>query len=139
MQWCLRLVADYGMDQLVRQSLDGLFFRLRSKLCLCNSFNGCFVPNSKKGRSVRTLVFILHSFMCFANYILGILSFWANIYPLISEYISSEFFCDCVTSIRVIPSRSIHLPTNFINSLIFNSRVVLQCVNVPHFLYPFFC
>jgi hypothetical protein len=29
------------------------------KICLCNSFHGCFVPNSKKGESVHTLVFIL--------------------------------------------------------------------------------
>jgi hypothetical protein len=31
-------------------------------------------------------------FMCFTNYILGILSFWANI----SECISSDFFCHWV-------------------------------------------
>ena len=58
MQWCQRLDADYGMDPWVRQSLDGPFFHLSSKLCLCNSFHGCFVPNSKKGQSVHTLVFI---------------------------------------------------------------------------------
>jgi hypothetical protein len=56
------------------------------------------------------------SFMCFANYILGILSFWANI-PLFSECIPCVFFCDWVTSLRMMPSRSIHLPKNFINSL----------------------
>jgi hypothetical protein len=44
-------------------------------------------------------------------------------------YISYEFFCDWVNLPR--PSRSIHLPKNFINSF-FNSRVVLHCVNVPH-------
>jgi hypothetical protein len=37
MQWCQRLEADYGMDSRVWQS----FFRLSSKLCLCNSFHGC--------------------------------------------------------------------------------------------------
>ena len=31
------------------QSLDGSSFRHSSKLCLCNSFHGCFVPISKKG------------------------------------------------------------------------------------------
>ena len=35
-------------------ALDGPSFRLSSKLCLCNSFHGCFVPNSKKGQSVHT-------------------------------------------------------------------------------------
>jgi hypothetical protein len=49
MQWCQRLEADDGMDPWVCQSLDGPSFRLSSKLCLCNSFHGCFVPNSKMG------------------------------------------------------------------------------------------
>ena len=47
------------MDPWVWQSLDAPFFHLSSKFCLCNSFHGCFVPNSKKGQSVHTLVFIL--------------------------------------------------------------------------------
>jgi hypothetical protein len=51
MQWCQRLEADYGMDPWIWQSLDGPSFCLSSKLCLCNSFHGCFVPNSKKGQS----------------------------------------------------------------------------------------
>jgi hypothetical protein len=45
MQWCQHLMADYGMGPRVWQSLDGPFFPLSSKLCLCNSFHGCFVPN----------------------------------------------------------------------------------------------
>jgi hypothetical protein len=44
MQWCQRLEADYGMDPQIWQSLDAPSFRLSSKLCLCNSFHGCFVP-----------------------------------------------------------------------------------------------
>ena len=59
MQWCQRLEADYGMDPRVWQSLDGPSFHLSSKFCLCNSFHECFVPNSKMGQSVHTLVFIL--------------------------------------------------------------------------------
>jgi hypothetical protein len=57
------------------------------------------------------------SFMCFANCILylGYSNFLVN-YPLISEYKSCEFFCDWVTSLSIMPSRSIHLPRNFINS-----------------------
>jgi hypothetical protein len=35
-----------------------------------------------------------------------------------------EFFCDCITSLRMMPSRSIHLPRNFINS--FFSKVYLS-------------
>ena len=49
--------ADYGMDPWIWQSRDGPFF------CLCNSFHGCFVPNSKRGQSVHTLVFVLLGFL----------------------------------------------------------------------------
>jgi hypothetical protein len=47
--------------------------------------------------------------------VLGHIKF-LGLYPLISEYISFEFFCDCVTSLRMMPSRSNHLSRNFINS-----------------------
>jgi hypothetical protein len=67
MQWCQRLEADYGMDPRIWQSLDGLSFRLSSKLCLCNSFHGCFGPNSKKGQWVHILVFVLFEFHEFHN------------------------------------------------------------------------
>ena len=67
MQWCQRLEADYGMDPRVWQSLDGSSFHLSSKLCLCNSFHECFVPNSKKGQSVQTLVFVLLEFHAFSK------------------------------------------------------------------------
>jgi hypothetical protein len=66
MQWCQGLEADYGMDPRVWQSLDGPSFHLSSKHCLCNSFHGCFVPNSKKGQSVHTLVFVLLEFPVFS-------------------------------------------------------------------------
>ena len=52
-------------DPQVWQSLDGPSFRLSSKLCLCNSFHGCFVPNSKEGHNVHTSVFILLEFHVF--------------------------------------------------------------------------
>ena len=67
MQWCQRLVADYGMDPWIWQSLDGPLFCLSSKLCLCNSFHRCFVPTSKKGQSVHTLVFLLLEFHVFSK------------------------------------------------------------------------
>jgi hypothetical protein len=41
------------MDPRVRQSLDGPSFCLISKLCLCNSFHGYFVPKSKKGLHIK--------------------------------------------------------------------------------------
>ena len=55
------------MDPKVRQSLDGPFFCLSSKICLCNSFHGCFVPNSKKGQSVHILVFVFLEFHVFCR------------------------------------------------------------------------
>jgi hypothetical protein len=67
MQWCQRLEADYGMDPRIWQSLDGPSFRLSSKLCLCNSFHGCFVPNSKKGQSVFLIKGICVSELGFAQ------------------------------------------------------------------------
>jgi hypothetical protein len=67
MQWCQRFEADYGMDPWIWQSLDGPSFCLISKQCLCTSFPGCFVPNSKKGQSVHTLVFILLEFHVFCK------------------------------------------------------------------------
>jgi hypothetical protein len=67
MRWCLDLDADYWMDPQVRQSLDGPSFPLSSELCLCNSFHGYFIPNSKKGQSDHTLVFILLEFHVFCN------------------------------------------------------------------------
>ena len=111
MQWCQRLDADYGVDPWIWQSLHGPSFHVSSKLCLCNSFHGRFVPNSQKGQSVHTLVFVLLDFHVFCKLYPGYSKFLGQ-YPLISE-----FFCDWVTSLRLISSRSIHLPRNFINSL----------------------
>jgi hypothetical protein len=51
----------------------------------------------------------LGSFMSFANCILGIQSLWANTHECM-------FFCDWVTSLRMIFSSSINLPKNFMNS-----------------------
>jgi hypothetical protein len=65
MQWCQHLEADYGKDPWIWQSLDGPSFCLSSKFCLCNSFQGCFVPTSKEGHSVHTLDFILLDFHVF--------------------------------------------------------------------------
>jgi hypothetical protein len=61
------LEVDYGMDLQVWQSLDGPSFCLSSKLYLCSLFHGCLAPNSKKGQSIHTLVFILPELHVFAN------------------------------------------------------------------------
>jgi hypothetical protein len=67
MQWCQRLDADYGVDPWIWQSLHDPSFHLSSKLWLCNSFHGCFVPKSKEGHSVHTSVFILLEFHVFSK------------------------------------------------------------------------
>jgi hypothetical protein len=54
-------------------------------------------------------------FLCFLSCILGILSFWANIHLTVSAYHVS--FLGLGYLLRMISSRSIHLPKNFINSL----------------------
>ena len=64
------LETNYGMDPWIWQSQDGPSFHHSSKFCLCNSFHSCFVPNSKKGQSVHTLVFVLLEFHAFSKSIL---------------------------------------------------------------------
>ena len=72
------------MDPRGWQSVDGSSFRPSSKLCLCNSFHGCFAPNSKKGQSVHTLVFILLEFHMICK--LYLISWVPYVSGLISTY-----------------------------------------------------
>ena len=105
------LVVVYGMDPQVGQFLDGHSFSLCSIICPCNSFHGYPVPLSKKDWSIHTLVFLLLEFHVFCKLYLGYSKFLSQ-YPLISECISCVFCCDWVTSLRMLSSRSIHLPKN---------------------------
>ena len=89
------------------------FFCLNSKLCLCNYFHGYFVPRSMEEQSIHTLVFLLLESHVFCKLYLG----YSKFLGIISECISCVFFCDWVTPFRMIFSRFIHLPKNFINSL----------------------
>jgi hypothetical protein len=84
------------VDPWIWQSLHGPSFHLSSKLCLCNSFHGCFVPTSKEGHSVHTSVFIFLEFHVFRKMYLCILylgypRFWANIHLSVSTYCVSSF------------------------------------------------
>jgi hypothetical protein len=71
--WVWRLIMGWipGMGQ----SLFNPFFHLSSKLCLCNSFHGYFLPHSKEGRSIHTLVFLLLEFHVFCQLYLGYSNF----------------------------------------------------------------
>jgi hypothetical protein len=79
--WVWLLFIGGGGPQ-VGQSLDGHSFRLCSKRCLCNSINGYFIPHSKKGRSIHTLVFLLLEFHVFCKLYLGY-----SVSGLISTYL----------------------------------------------------
>jgi hypothetical protein len=74
------------------------------------------------------------SFMWSTNCILGILNFWANIH-LVSVY----HVCSFVIGLPhwrwyfLVPS------IWEFHQVVFKNWVVLHCVNVPHFLYPFLC
>jgi hypothetical protein len=61
----------YGMGPRVGQSLDSPSFPLSSKLCLCNSIHGYFVPYSKEEQSIHPLVFPLLDFLVFCKLYLG--------------------------------------------------------------------
>jgi hypothetical protein len=76
------------------------------------------------------------SFMCFANCILGILSFWTNIHLSVSAYHVCSFV-DWVTSLRMISSRSIHLSKNFINSLLLTAEWYSMCKCIIYTMYHF--
>ena len=64
----LRLIFNNSKNNR-KQSLDVPSFHLSSKLYLCNSFHGCFVPTSK-GQSVHTLFFVLLEFHVFCKWYL---------------------------------------------------------------------
>jgi hypothetical protein len=93
MQWCQCLEADYGMYPWVWQSLDGSSFRLSSNSVFVAPSMGALLPiqegakNSHPGlRSFRGSCVLQ-----IVYYILGILSFWANIHLSVITYHVSSF------------------------------------------------
>ena len=105
----------------------GVLFPILRRGKLSTLSMGVLFPILRRGKvSTRWSSFFL-SFMCLATCILylGCPKF-LGYYPLISEYISFEFFCDWVTSLRIMPSRSNHLPRNFINSFFFKYFLLLR-------------
>jgi hypothetical protein len=81
------------MDPQVRQSLHGHSFCLSSKHCLCNSFMGILFTILKRNEVSSLWSSFLLSFMCFANYILDILSFWATSTKLRHNCTCQQDFC----------------------------------------------
>ena len=66
------------------RSLDGLSFSLYSTFCLCVSSNGFVFPLLRRTEVSTLWSSFFLNFMCFANCILGNLSFWANIHLSVS-------------------------------------------------------
>ena len=106
------MVTVYGMNPQVGQSLDGL-----SSISALH-FISIFVPVSisKKDRETYTLVFLFLELHVVCELYLWY-SELLSLYSLISECIPCVFFCDQVTSLRMIFSSSIHLRKNFMKSL----------------------
>ena len=69
------------------------------------------------------------------NCILGIRSFWANIHLSVSVFHVCSFVIRLPHSGWYFLVASICLRISWIHC--FNSWVVLHCINLPHFLYPF--
>ena len=109
---------------------------ISSKLYLYNSFRGYFIPYSREKWSIHALVFLL-DFLVFWGMYLG--------YPRVSELKSTYqlvhikwllLWLGYITQDDIL---QIHPFGQEFHKFIVKSRVVLHCVNVPQFLYPFFC
>ena len=99
--WILSLAASLGT--------------LCSFLLLAVS-QGSSDPLFTNTQSIHTLVFLLLEILWSMSQITGIQSFGANTH--LSAIAYHVCFCDCVTSLRMIVSNYIHLPKNFMNSLL---------------------
>jgi hypothetical protein len=62
------------------------FLQSLPELCLCNSFHGILFLLLRRNEVSTLWSSLFLSFMCFANCILGIQNFWANIYLSVSTY-----------------------------------------------------
>jgi hypothetical protein len=128
------------MDPQVGESLDGLPYSLCSTFCLCICFCEYFVPLSKKDWSTHTLVFLL--FGSHMVYELNI-EYWVLwIFGLISTYqwahtVCVLFWLSYFTQDDIFKFHP--YACGFHEVIVFDSWLVLHCVNVPHFLYPFLC
>ena len=67
----------------------------------------------------------------------NIRSWLSGVAPCCSLQIPCLSFWTWVTSLSMIFSHSVHLPAIFMMLFLFYHWVILQCVDVPYFLYPF--
>jgi hypothetical protein len=86
MQYCVGFVVVYGMDPRVGQSLGGPSSVSAPNFVSVTPSMGISFPILRRNKvSTFWSSFFLIS-LCFANCILGILSFWANIHLSVSAY-----------------------------------------------------
>ena len=58
-------------------------------------------------------------------------------YQPMSENMPCLIFCSCISLLRMMVSRFVHVPTKDTNSSFFYGSIVFHGIYVPHFLYPF--
>ena len=112
---CLGFITVYGMNSQMGQSLDDLSFSLCSTPYLHICSYEYFVLLLRRNEAPTGWSSFFLSFMWSTICVLVIFSFWANIHLSVTIYHVHSFF-NLGTSLRMIVSRSIHLPKNFINS-----------------------
>jgi hypothetical protein len=108
MQWCLCLVADYGWIPGCGSLWMVHPFVSAPNFVSVTPSMGVLFPILRRGE-VSTLWSLFFSFMCFANCIVCILSFWANIHLSVSTYFASSFVIGLSHSGRYPPDPSICL------------------------------
>jgi hypothetical protein len=130
------VVSVYGMDPQVGHSLDGLSFSLCPIRYPCTSSCEYFVPLLR----MTVASILLSSFLSFiwsVYYIVGILSFWANINSRVSTYHVCSFMTGLPNSEYFLV---LSICMRFNEVIFFSSWVVFHYVNIPYFLYSFlFC
>jgi hypothetical protein len=137
MQYFLRFVDDYGMDPGWGNLWIVYPFVLAPNFVSVTPFMGIFVSYSKEEWSIHPLVSPLLDFLVLQTvswvfYVSGLVSTyqWVHIQWL-------HLWLGYLTKDDILQIRS--SVQEFHISVGFNSWVVLHCVNVPCFLYPFFC
>ena len=109
-------MSVYGLEPQDGQSLDCFSFNLCSTLFLHNSSQLYLVSSLRMTDAFALCIFfflifhVVYEIYLEQSHILGL-------YPLISESIPCVFFCDWVTSHRIIFVISIHVSNNFLKSL----------------------
>jgi hypothetical protein len=91
MQWYLRWVADYGMAPGWGSLCMVYPFVLAPNFVSVTAFMSILFPILRRNKVSTHWSSLFLIFLCFANCILGILSFWANIHLSVSACLVTSF------------------------------------------------